>query len=123
MPKVRVLVAIEPFMYGEVVAFSLRKERPRAEVAFLAPSEDLAAEAERTRPHLVVANRVPPAAKSSSFWVEVSASCGPTRLGAEISTDGYSRSVGDVLRIADVLAARDRAEEELAGRGLGRRGR
>ena len=122
MPKVRVLVAIEPFMYGEVVAFSLRKERPRAEVAFLAPSEDLAAEAERTRPHLVVANRVPPAAKSSSFWVEVSASCGPTRLGAEISTDGYSRSVGDV-RIADVLAALDRAEEELAGRGLGRRGR
>ena len=89
----------------------------------LASSEDLAAEAERTGPHLVVANRVPPAAKASSFWVEVTALRGPTRLGAEISANGYSRSVSDV-RIADVIAALDRAEEKLlAGRDLGRRGR
>ena len=67
MLTVRVLVAIEPFMYGEVVAFSLRKERPRAEVTLLASSENLATEVERTKPHLVVANRVPPAAKGSSF--------------------------------------------------------
>lgn len=95
MPAVRVLVAIEPFMYGEVVAFSLRKGRPRAEVKLLAPSEDLAAEVERARPRLVVANRVPPVAKGSSFRVEVTASRGPTRLSADISADGYSRSVGD----------------------------
>ena len=112
MPKVRVLVAVEPFMYGEVVAFSLRKERPRAEVTILAPLEDLAAEVERTGPHLVVANRVPPAAKARSFWVEVTALRGPTRLGAKIGANGYSRSVADV-RVADVLAALDRAEEEL----------
>lgn len=56
-------------------------------------------------------------AKGSSFWVEVTASRGPTRLSAEISANGYSRSVGDV-RVGDVLAALDRAEEDLlAGRG------
>ena len=115
MPAVRVLVSIDPFMYGEVLAFSLRKRRPRAEVTLLASSEDhqLAAELERARPHLVVANRVPDAAKARSFWVEVAVLRGPRPLGARISADGYStRSVGDV-RVADVLAALDRAEEEL----------
>jgi hypothetical protein len=67
----------------------------------------------------VVAHRVPPAAKARSFWVEVSASRGPTSLDAEISANGYSGSVADV-RIEHVLAALDRAEEELllAGGGL-----
>lgn len=37
---------------------------------------------------------------------------GSRRLGARISADGYSRSVGDVS-IEHVLAALDRAEEEL----------
>ena len=41
---------------------------------------------------------------------------GPTRLGAEISANGYSRLVRDV-RVADVLAALDRAEEELLAGG------
>ena len=109
----RVLVAIDPFMYGEALAFSLRKERPRAEVSLLASSEDLPAELERARrPHLVVANRVPPAAKARSFWVEVTASPGATSLDAEISADGYSGYVADV-RVEHVLAALDRAEEEL----------
>ena len=114
MPAVRVLVSIDPFLYGEVFAFSLRKQRPRAEVTLLPPSGDLAAEIERARPHLVVANRVPAAAKARSLWVEVAVLRGPRPLGARISADGYSRSVADV-RIADVLAALDRAEEELVG--------
>ena len=117
---VRVLIAIDPFMYGEVLAFCLRKERPRAEVTLLASSEEdlLAAQIERgARPHLVVANRVPPAAKARSFfWVEVDASRGPTSLDAEISADGYSGSVTDV-RIEHVLEALDRAEEELLAGG------
>jgi hypothetical protein len=125
MPEVRVLVALDPFMYGDVLAFSLSKQRPRAEVTLLASSEDhlLAAELERARPHLVVANRVPPAAKARSFWVEVDASRGPTSLDAEISADGYSGSVADV-RVEHVLAALDRAEEELliAGGGEATRG-
>ena len=109
---VRVLVAIDPFLYGEVLAFSLSKRRPRAEVTLLASSEDLAAEAQRARPHLMVADRVPAAAKARSYWIEVSASRGPTSLDAEISANGYSGSVADV-RIEHVLAALDRAEEEL----------
>ena len=119
MPAVvRVLVALDPFMYGQALAFSLRKRRPRAEVSLLSSSEDLlAAELERARPHLVVANRVPPAAKARSFfWVEVDASRGPTSLDAEISADGYSGSVTDV-RVEHVLAALDRAEEELLAGG------
>ena len=117
MPEVvRVLVAIDPFMYGQALAFSLRKERPRAEVSLLSSSEDLAAELERARPHLVVANRVPAAAKARSFWVEVDALRGLTSLDAEITADGYSGSVADV-RLEHVLAALDRAEEELLAGG------
>ena len=117
MPAVRVLIAVDPFLYGEVLAFSLRKQRPRAEVTLLSSSsEDLAAEIERARPHLVVANRVPPAAKARSFWVEVAVLRGPKPLGAQISADGHSRAVSDV-RVADVLAALDRAEEELLAGG------
>src|SRR5215211_3404779 len=119
MPAVvRVLVALDPFMYGQALAFSLRKRRPRAEVSLLSSSEDLlAAELERARPHLVVANRVPPAAKARSFfWVEVDALRGPMSLDAEISADGYSGSVTDV-RVEHVLAALDRAEEELLAGG------
>src|SRR5918994_2503561 len=115
MPEVvRVLVAIDPFMYGQALAFSLRKERPRAEVSLLSSSEDLAAELGRARPHLVVANRVPAAAKARSFWVEVDALRGLTSLDAEITADGYSGSVADV-RLEHVLAALDRAKELLAG--------
>jgi hypothetical protein len=120
MPEVvRVLFAIDPFMYGEALAFSLRKERPRAEVSLLASSSGdlLAAELERARPHLVVANRVPPAAKARSFWVEITVPPGATSLlAAEISADGYSGSVADV-RLEHVLAALDRAEEELLAGG------
>jgi hypothetical protein len=118
MPEVRVLVALDPFMYGDVLAFSLSKQRPRAEVTLLASSEDhlLAAELERARPHLVVANRVPPAAKARSFWVEITVPPGATSLDAEISADGYSGSVADV-RVGHVLAALDRAEEELLAGG------
>jgi hypothetical protein len=119
VPAVRILVSIDPFLYGEVLAFSLRKQRPHAEVTLLASSEDLlAAELERARPHLVVVNRVPAAAKARSFWVEVAVLRGPRPLGGQISANGYSRSVSDV-RIEHVLAALDRAEEELlVGGGL-----
>jgi len=58
-------------MYAEALAFSVRKHRPRAEVALLDSSGDLEAEARRARPHLIVAHRVPPEAKAGCFWVEV----------------------------------------------------
>jgi hypothetical protein len=115
MPTPRVLISIEPGMYAEALAFSLREQRPRAEVSLLGPSEDLEAEVRRARPHLIVANRVPPAAREGRFWVEVARPVGgggAKVLGAEISADGYSRSVENVST-GDVLAALDRAEEFL----------
>jgi hypothetical protein len=99
-------------MYAEALAFSMRQHRPRAEVALLDSSGDLEAEARRARPHLIVAHRVPPEAKAGCFWVEVAEPVGGEALGAEISADGYSKSVANV-RTEHVLATLDRAEEEL----------
>jgi hypothetical protein len=115
MTAPRILISIGPSMYAEALAFSVRKHRPLAEVSVLGPSEDLEAEARRARPHLIVANRVPPEAKAGCFWVEVAEPVGgegAKALGAEISANGYSRSVADV-RAEHVLEALDRAEDEL----------
>ena len=116
MPEVpRVLIAIEPSMYAEVLAFSIRQHCPEAEVSVLDPSEGLEDAVLSVRPHLVVANRVPGTVRGEIFWVKLDeprADEGLERLGAEISADGYSRSVNDV-RTSHVLAALDRAEEQL----------
>ena len=107
-------------MYAEGLASSLDTHRPRAEVTVLGPTEDVEEEALRLRPHLIVAHRVPPGARGDFFWVEVAelvGGGGAKAYGAEISANGYSRSVADV-RTEHVLAALDRAEEELVrGRG------
>jgi hypothetical protein len=80
--------------------------------AVLSSSQALQAEAERTNPHLIVANEVPPELKEegSSFWVELRAS---DVLVATISADGYSDTVRDVS-LQDLIAVVDKAEEELA---------
>ena len=126
MPSVpRVLIALQPSMYAEALAFSVGRERPRAEVSILDPSEVLEEAALRLLPHLVVANREPKAAGEGwpFFWVEVDETRADEgakkRLGARISADGYSESVGEV-RIEDVLLALDWAEEELVSKGPGR---
>lgn len=56
---VRILVAFEPRMYREVLAFHLRQQRPQSEVVLAFP-ETLRDEAKRMRAHLIVANEVPP---------------------------------------------------------------
>ena len=111
---VRILVAIEPQMYREVIALYFRQERPLSKVV-LASSQALHAEVERTRPHLIVANEVPPEIKEegSSFWVELRVS---DVLVATISADGYSDTVRDVS-LEDLIAVVDKAEEELAQNG------
>jgi hypothetical protein len=109
---VRILVAIEPHMYREVLVFHFRQERPLSEVT-LASSQTLWAEAQRTRPHLIIANEVPPELKEEIgvfFWVELSTD---DVLVASISADGYSTTIQDVS-LQDLLAAVDKAEEELA---------
>ena len=108
---VRILVAIETQMYREVLALHFRQERPRADVVLASP-QTLQAEAERTRPHLILANEVPPELKEegSSFWVELRVS---DVLVATISASGYSDTVRDVS-LHDLIAVVDKAEEELA---------
>src|ERR671916_988156 len=105
---VRILVAIEPHMYREVLAFHFRQERPLSEVT-LASTQSLWAEAERTRPHLIIANEVPPELKEKVgfLWVELSTN---DVLVASISSDGYSTTIHDVS-LQDLLAAVDQAEE------------
>jgi DNA-binding IclR family transcriptional regulator len=107
---VRILVAIEPQMYREVLAFHLRQERPRSAEVSLASPQTLLAEAERVRPHLIVANEVPPKLKEMCFWVEVRTDDG---LDATISANGYSDTIHDVT-LQDLLAVVDKTVEEFA---------
>jgi hypothetical protein len=105
---VRVLVAIEPKMYREVLAFHICQQRPQSEVVLASP-ENLEATAERRRPHLTIANEVPPLLKEMGFWVEVP---NDGWLDTHISADGYSTTLHDVS-LEDLVAVMDKAEEEL----------
>lgn len=109
MTLVRVLVALEPQMYREVLVFHIRKERPHSEVVLASP-QTLQAEAECMRPHLIIANEVPPLLREMGFWVEVQANQG---LVANISADGFSTTIHDVS-LEELVAVVDKAEEELA---------
>jgi hypothetical protein len=107
---VRILVAIEPLMYREVIALHFRQEHPRSEVV-LASKQTLRAEAERISPHLILANEVPLELKERGvFWVEMPTGDVPV---ATISADGYSGTIHKVS-LQDLLAVVDRADEELA---------
>ena len=106
---VRILVAIEPYMYRQVLAFHFRQERPRADVVLASP-QILHDEARRTRPHLIFANEVPPELKDTGvFWVEVHSDDG---LVATISADGYSTTIDDVS-LQELLAVVDKTQEDL----------
>jgi hypothetical protein len=107
---VRVILDIEPRMYREALAFSLRQERPEVEVSLVGSTDELVAEVERAGAHFIVANEVPPALREGLYWIEVSEARSEESLTAEISADGYSRSVRD-LRVKHVLEALDRVEE------------
>ena len=106
---VRILVAIEPQMYRQVLAFYLRQERPHSEV-ILASSLTLQAEAERMRPHLIIADEVPSELMEmgSFFWVELSKE---NALVATISANGHSATIHDVS-LQDFLAVVDKTEEQ-----------
>ncbi len=97
-------------MYREVLAFHLRQERPRSAEVVLASPQTLLAEAERVRPHLIVATEIPPELNEMCFWVEVRADDG---LVATISADGYSTTIDDIS-LQDFLAVVDKSKEQLA---------
>jgi len=106
----RILVAIEPQMYREVLAFHIRQQRPRCAEVVLASPQTLLAETERVSPHLIVASEgFPPQLKERGiFWVEVHAD---DRLDATISANGYSTTIHDVS-LQDLLVLVDKTVEE-----------
>jgi hypothetical protein len=105
-----VLVAIELQMYQEVLAFHFRQQRPQSEVVLACP-ETLEDEARRMKPHLIIANEVPPMLKEMGcFWVELHT--GGERLDADISADGIT-TIHDVSLQA-LVAVVDKSEEVLA---------
>jgi hypothetical protein len=108
---IKVLLAIEPLMYREVMASYLRHHRPQAEVILASGDETLEAEVERVKPLLIIANGPWPTAKTpETFWVGIRIS--ERRIDADISIDGYTATVQNVSP-HDLLAAVDRAAEEV----------
>ena len=100
----RVLVAIEPRSYGQVIGNAIQKLRPRLEVVVVEP-EDLVAEAERLRPELLFSHlrgsEMP--FGEAQAWVELSVE--PDRPSAA-RVDGrveelVNPGLGDLLSIVD----------------------
>lgn len=107
---VRILVAVEPRMYREVIALSLYQHRPDAEV-LICPLESLEGEIGRFEPHLLVLDdnggTAPDGLTEVLYRVEIMLAAS---MDARISVDGRAREVKDIC-IEDLLAAVDEAEK------------
>ena len=103
----RILVAVKPRVYREVLALSLHQYRPNAEV-LISPPDALDGEVGRFKPHLVVCNEgvVPDIPPGVLCRVEIMFSDG---LDARIGLDGQVAEAKDV-GIEDLLALMDRTE-------------
>lgn len=103
----RILVAVKPRVYREVLALSLYHYRPDDEV-LISPPEALDREIERFRPHLVVYGEgaAPQTTASVLGWVELLFSNG---LDARISVGGRDAEAKDV-GTQDLLALVDRTQ-------------
>ena len=110
----RILVAVKPRVYREVLALSLHHYRPDDEVLISSP-EALDEEMERFRPHLVVYNEgvTTQATASVVCRVEILFSNG---LDARISVDGRDTEAKDV-GTQDLLALVDRTEKMIPKEG------
>ena len=106
----RILVAVEPRMYREVIALSLHQHRPKAEV-LICPAEALEGEIGRFGPHLVVIDDnggfAPDGLSEVLYRVEILLG---VSMDARISVDGQAREVKDIC-IEDLLAVVDEAEK------------
>ncbi len=106
----RILVAVEPRMYREVIALSLHQHRPDAEV-LICPPESLAREMGRYGPHLLVLDdngaSAPDGPSEVLYRVEILLGAS---MDARISVDGRAREVKDVCT-EDLLAVVDEAEK------------
>ena len=111
----RVLVAVDPRMYREVIAHAVREHRPRAEVLTADPDRlDSEATTRGLAPHLVVCNRATGAVREVALsWVELEVRPGPGMLDANIKVDDRPLSRVEQAEIGDVLAAVDETERML----------
>ena len=107
----RILVAVKPRVYREVLALSLHQHRPDAEV-LISPPESLDEEVGRFKPHLVVCSEgaVPDIPPGVLCRVEVMFSDG---LDARIGLDGQVAEAKDV-GTEDLLALVDRTEKMIS---------
>jgi hypothetical protein len=107
---VRILVAIKPRVYREVLALSLHQHRSDAEV-LVCPSETLDREIGRFRPHLVILNdnhgAPPDGLPGGLYRVEILLGAS---MDARISVDGRAREVKDICT-EDLLAVVDEAKK------------
>ena len=105
---VRILVAIKPRVYREVLALSLQHYRPDDEV-LISPPETLDGEVERFKPHLVVCTEgaVPDIPSGVLCRVEIMFSDG---LDARIGVNGQVAEAKDV-GTQDLFALVDRTEK------------
>ncbi len=106
----RILVAVKPRMYREVIALSLHQNRPDDEV-LICPSETLHQEIEYFTPHLVVLDDndgvAPDGLSGVLYRVEILLGAS---MDARISMDGQAREIKDILT-EDLLAVVDEAEK------------
>ena len=107
---VRILVAVNPRMYRELIGLSLHQHRPDAEV-LICPPEALGQEIGRFGPHLVVLDDNDGAAPAglSGFLYRVEILLGASK-DARISADGWAREIKDIC-MEDLLAVVDEAEQ------------
>ena len=106
----RILVAVEPRMYREVIALSLHQHRPDTEV-LICPPESLEGEIGRFEPHLLVLDEdggtAPDGLTEVLYRVEIVLG---VSMDARISADGQAREVNDICT-EDLLAVVDEAEK------------
>jgi hypothetical protein len=96
-------------MYGEALAYTLRKNRPKAEVVRVEPGE-LDGQLDGFDPQLVVCNEAIDEVKAlatSSSWVALSYEA--KGITATVCLDGRRSTIEDV-EVKDVLAIVDEAE-------------
>ena len=106
----RILIAVEPRMYREVIGLSLHQHRSDAEV-LTCPPEALDQEIGRFRPHLVVLDDndggAPDGLTEVLYRVEILLGAS---MDARISVVGRAREVKDIC-MEDLLAVVDEAEK------------
>ncbi len=107
----RMLIAVKPRMYREVLALSLHRNCPEAEV-LISPPEALDREVRRFNPHLVVCSEgaMPDILPGVLCRVEIMFSNG---LDASIGLDGEVAEAKDV-GIEDLLALVYRTEKMIS---------